>query len=186
MGWGIPKIGTVCMVVVLIAAGPAAAQEFQIPNERVLRSLSPDQRAAMERQMTTEALAWPLSTLNQEMPQPDIMDELSPRRTGTIRGTDDLHRASGDALVFELEGDRGFVRLENFEAVRGPGLHVYLVRRHTPEAPGDLGPDFLDLGPLKANTGNHNYTFQGAWSRYRSVVIFSQPFGVIFAVAPLQ
>ena len=38
------------------AVGTAAAQDFQIPGEQVLRSLSPDEKAAMERQMTTEAL----------------------------------------------------------------------------------------------------------------------------------
>ena len=68
------------------AVGTAAAQDFQIPGEQVLRLLSPDEKAAIERQMTTEALAWPMTTLDEVLPQPDIMDELSPRRTGIIRG----------------------------------------------------------------------------------------------------
>ena len=168
------------------AVGTAAAQDFQIPGEQVLRSLSPDEKAAMERQMTTEALAWPMTTLDEVLPQPDIMEELSPRRTGIIRGADDLHRASGGALIFDLEDERGIARLENFEAVRGPGLHVYLARHRAPQTQEDLGADFLDLGPLKANRGNHNYRFTGTWRDYRSLVIYSQPFGVIFAVARLQ
>ena len=147
------------------AVGTAAAQDFQIPGEQVLRSLSPDEKAAMERQMTTEALAWPMTTLDEELPQPDIMEELSSRRTGIIRGADDLHRASGGALIFDLEDERGIARLENFEAVRGPGLHVYLARHRAPQTQEDLGADFLDLGPLKANRGNHNYRFTGDLAR---------------------
>lgn len=170
----------------LIVAGTAAAQEFQIPSEQALQSLSPSEKAAMERQMTTDALAWPLSTLDEVLPQPDVMEELSPGRTGTIHGADELHRASGAALIFDLEDERGLVRLEDFATVRGPGLHVYLTRTRDPGAVDDLGGDFLDLGPLKADTGNHNYPFAGAWREYRSVVIFSQPFGVIFALASLQ
>ena len=118
-----------------------------------------------------------MTTLDEVLPQPDIMEELSPRRTGIIRGADDLHRASGGALIFDLEDERGIARLENFEAVRGPGLHVYLARHRAPQTQEDLGADFLDLGPLKANRGNHNYRFTGAWRDYRSLVIYSQPFG---------
>ncbi len=136
--------------------------------------------------MTTEALTWPLSTLNEVLPQPDVMEELSPQRTGTLRGMDELHRASGQALLFDLDDGKGLTRLKGFETVRGPGLHVYLVRQRLPTTPEELGEDFLDLGPLKADTGDHNYPFVGAWRDYRSVVIFSQPFGVIFAVARLQ
>ena len=77
------------------------------------------------------------------------------------------------------------MRLEDFEIVRAPGLHVFLSRSRNPLAAG-LGVDFLDLGPLKAERGNHNYQFIGAWRDYLSVVIASQPFGVIVAVARLQ
>ena len=147
------------------AVGTAAAQDFQIPGEQVLRSLSPDEKAAMERQMTTEALAWPMTTLDEVLPQPDIMEELSPRRTGIIRGADDLHRASGGALIFDLEDERGMARLENFEAVRGPGLHVYLARHRAPQTQEDLGADFLDLGPAESQQRQPQLSVHGGLAR---------------------
>ena len=179
------KFVGVFAALVLVAAGAAPAQDFEIPPEAVLGAMSADEKAAMERQMTTDALAWPLTELSEEMIQPDIMDELSPGRTGAIAGADGLHQATGIALIFDLDNGRGLVRFEDFEIVRAPGLHVFLSRSRNPLAAG-LGVDFLDLGPLKAERGNHNYQFIGAWRDYLSVVIASQPFGVIVAVARLQ
>ena len=174
------------LAALLLVTTPATAQEFRIPNEAGLAALSQEQKTAMERQMTTEALAWPASVFHEQMIQPDIMEELSPARDGIVRGVDELHRASGVALMFQVEAGAGLLRLEDFATVRGPGLRVYLARAHTPATPDELGADFLDLGPLKAETGDHNYLFEGRAADYRSVVIYSQPFDVIFAVAPLQ
>ncbi|MBT3395801.1 MAG: electron transporter, partial [Alphaproteobacteria bacterium] len=39
---------------------------------------------------------------------------------------------------------------------------------------------------LKAHLGSHNYPLPGGVGAYRSVVIYSQPFDVIFAVASIQ
>ena len=179
------KFVGVFAALVLVAAGAAPAQDFEIPPEPVLAAMSADEKAAMERQMTADALGWPRSELTEDMIQPDIMDEPSPGRTGEIAGADDLHQATGAALIFDLDNGRGLVRLEDFQIVRAPGLHVVLSRSRNPLAAG-LGIDFLDLGPLKAEKGNHNYRFTGAWRDYLSIVISSQPFGVIVAVARLQ
>ena len=54
--------------------------------------------------------------------------------------------------------------------------------------PYDLMAGYLDLGPLKGNRGNQNYEIPADvdLSEYGSVVIYCQPFHVIFATAPLN
>jgi hypothetical protein len=48
--------------------------------------------------------------------------------------------------------------------------------------------DYLDLGSLKGNVGDQNYALPADFdpTLYKSVVIYCQPFRVIFATATLQ
>jgi hypothetical protein len=180
----------------LIAAGialmghlgsPAAAQEFQIPPADQLALMTPEQKVELERQMTTEAQGWPKVTLNERLLSPDPMEVPHVVRGGTLVGVDSLHPASGDATVFDLGGENFALRIVDGDIAVGPGLHVYLVNTRTPESPEHIrAVGFLDLGPLRAHLGSHNYPLPGGPGAYRSVVIYSQPFDVIFAVASIQ
>ena len=64
----------------------------------------------------------------------------------------------------------------------GPDLHVYLS-----SDPEGYAADALDLGGLEATDGSFNHEIPAGIdpSRYRSVVIWCEPFSVLFAVAPL-
>ena len=73
--------------------------------------------------------------------------------------------------------------LTRFEVDNGPDLRVYLV-------PGrvrgeDDVEDFVDLGALKGNKGDQQYTLPAGVdpARYGSVVIWCRAFSVAFAAA---
>ena len=168
-------------------ASPAGAQGvFAIPPQAQLDAMSAEEKVAMERELTAGAADWPLSEVDERVMQPE-MGVWDPSRGGAFEGTDSLHWAEGRALLAnDDDAGEGIVRLEDFAVPNGPGLHVYLVVAEAPASPEDVSAGFVDLGPLKANRGNYNYVFPGRVDRYRSVVIYSKPFDVIFAVAPMS
>lgn len=102
--------------------------------------------------------------------------------TGTFMDADNFHKGSGSATLYTLADGSNVVRLEDFEVTNGPDLHVLLSTSDDPAA--DLG-DYLDLGSLKGNVGNQNYDIPAGVdvSRYRSVIIYCDPFHVLFASA---
>lgn len=69
----------------------------------------------------------------------------------------------------------------------GPDLHVLLVPSGDPETREDI-TGYLDLGSLKGNIGDKNYNIPDGMdvTGYGSVVIYCQPFYVIFSVASLS
>jgi Electron transfer DM13 len=72
-----------------------------------------------------------------------------------------------------------------FETDSGPDLRVY-VSTTDPAAGGELG-DFVDLGGLKGNKGNQQYTLPADLDlgRYSNVVIWCRAFSVGFTSASL-
>ncbi len=70
----------------------------------------------------------------------------------------------------------------------GPDLHVYLAKHPDPTTSGEVNDNgYLDLGGIKGNQGSQNYSIPAGTdiSLYKSVVIYCQPFHVVFSVAPL-
>ena len=107
---------------------------------------------------------------------------------GDFRDADDFHQGSGTATVYELEDGSRFLRFEDFEVTNGPALRVYLVAHPDPTTNDQVTADYVDLGELKGNIGNQNYEIPADvdLDRYRSVVIWCEPFAVIFSVASLE
>ena len=93
---------------------------------------------------------------------------------------DGIHNAQGAARVIHLEGESDVLRLENLRVTNGPDLYVYLAT--------DKGAsDFVDLGRLKANSGNQNYDIPEGTdlSKYSTVLIWCKQFSVLFGSAEL-
>ena len=93
------------------------------------------------------------------------------------------HPTEGTAKII-TDGNRRFLRFEDFETDNGPDLNVYL----TTTAPdGDAGNDFIDLGNLKGNIGNQNYEIDPTidLDRYATVFIWCVRFSVAFGAAAL-
>ena len=77
------------------------------------------------------------------------------------------------------------LRLEDLNVTNGPDLHVLLMV--DPEG-SDKSQGYLDLGKLKGNIGNQNYPIppDADISIYNAVMIYCQPFHVVFSTAPLR
>lgn len=111
------------------------------------------------------------------------------RLAGEFRDADAFHRGSGTATVYELGGDgRRILRLEDFRVTNGPDLRVLLANAADPGGHSDLADaGYTELGELKGNVGSQNYDIPAGvdLSRTQSVVIYCNPFRVVFSVATL-
>lgn len=125
------------------------------------------------------------SLVSVDMPEVDPIK----LRGGTFQGADSLHQGSGDVGVYLLEDGSQILRFDNLDVTNGPDLHVILTPVRAAEGREDvMMSGYVDLGSLKGNRGSQNYDIppgvdlsSGEWS----VVIYCQPFHVIFATAQL-
>ncbi len=107
---------------------------------------------------------------------------------GTFVDADAIHKGSGTALLYGLPEGRHVVRFENFRTTNGPALVVYLAQHENPQSAADVTDHgFVNIGKLKGNVGNQNYEIPANIdiTPYRSVVIWCELFGVLFAPAAL-
>lgn len=95
------------------------------------------------------------------------------------------HAARGDARVIELAGGGRVLTLTGFDVDNGPDLRVYLVAG--PATTEDQVDDLVDLGGLKGNRGNQQYSIPAGVDvdRYATVAIWCRAFSVLFTRAPL-
>ena len=106
--------------------------------------------------------------------------------TGEFEDFDSFHQGSGSATIYRLEDGSHVLRFEDFEVTNGPDLHVLLVPDPDP-ADREAIEGYVDLGSLKGNLGDQNYEIPEDVdiSNFGSVVIYCQPFHVIFSIAGL-
>jgi hypothetical protein len=105
-------------------------------------------------------------------------------RTGRFQSV--RHSAAGRAMEIALAGGGRVLTLTGFEVDNGPDLRVYLVAGPArSEAEVD---DFVDLGALKGNKGDQQYSLpaRARATRYDTAVIWCRAFSVLFARAPLR
>jgi len=90
------------------------------------------------------------------------------------------HEVEGKVLLIEDNG-KNILRFEDFETINGPGLYIYL-------SSGLGDNDIVDLGKIKATKGNVNYEIPDGTdiSKYNKVLVWCQPFGVLFSYAELN
>lgn len=86
----------------------------------------------------------------------------------------------GKALLMK-NNERTMIRLNNFETVNGPNLHVYLATELS-------NKNFVDLGPLRATKGNLNYPVPSSLntSTHHYILIWDKDFNVLFGWAELN
>ena len=110
--------------------------------------------------------------------------------TGRFRDADSFHKGSGTATVYDLGPAGGRVlRLEDFRVTNGPDLRVLLANAPNPESHSDLDDaGYVELGKLKGNVGSQNYDIPSSISLadVQSLVIYCNPFRVVFSVATLE
>jgi len=98
------------------------------------------------------------------------------------------HDTSGRARVVDLGDGRRILRFEDFRTSNGPDVRVYLSAAPA-SSDGDRFDDrYVELGGLKGNIGNQNYTIPASLNldRYPTAVVWCKRFSVAFGAAPLR
>ncbi len=106
---------------------------------------------------------------------------------GTFVGKDGFHKGEGVATVYRV-GQELVLRFEEFKVTNGPALYVILTKHAAPKGRSDVEQGHVEIGRLKGNIGNQNYTLPAEVNsnEYRAVVVYCKEFHVVFATASLQ
>lgn len=109
--------------------------------------------------------------------------------TGSFRDADSFHRGAGTATIYRNSDGSHFLRFEDFRVTNGPDLRVLLAQAADPQSRRELqDAGYIHLAELKGNVGSQNYDLPSEVDPAAdsgSVIIYCQPFQVIFSVAPL-
>lgn len=98
------------------------------------------------------------------------------------------HATSGNARTVRLTNGGHVLRLEDLKTSDGPDVRVYLSTRDADAVKTGLGDSAVELGKLKGNLGNQNYTVPAGTdlSKFRSAVLWCERFSVSFGAADLS
>ena len=100
-----------------------------------------------------------------------------------------VHPTEGTATVYRLGNGPRVLRLTSFRTSNGPDVHVYMVAADDAKDAATVErAGFIDLGVLKGNVGDQNYTLGSDLDlgKYRAVSIWCKRFSVNFGAAALK
>jgi Electron transfer DM13 len=100
-----------------------------------------------------------------------------------------LHPTAGTATIYEMGDGTRVLRLTSFSTSNGPDVHVYMVAADdAKDAASVEKAGFVDLGVIKGNIGDQNYTLGSNLdlAKYRAVSIWCKRFSVNFGAAALH
>ena len=149
-----------------------------IPSGAIIPTMM--EETMMEETMMEETMME--ETMMEETMMEETMMEEPIYYNGVFVGVGDgIHDAQGDAYTIPLEDGSNVLRLENFKSTNGPDLYVYL-------STDKYASEFINLGELKANSGNQNYQIPDDvdLEKYNQVLIWCKAFGVLFGNAELS
>ena len=108
---------------------------------------------------------------------------------GEFEDADSGHRGSGTVRIISSSTGETTLVFINVDITNGPDLKVYLSAKFTFSGTSDdYGNTFKNLGDLKANIGNFTMDIPSSvdTTRFNSVVIWCEPFNVLFSWATLS
>lgn len=168
---------------------PLLSSESSIGFDKFM-AMTEDEKIKAAKNMTVEekdmimrtAAEQNTTTINEPMAM--NIDQSTPKTSliGNFIGVGDgIHNAEGQAKILTLSTGSPILRLEDFKSTNGPDVHLYL-------SSNKQANDFIDLGRLKANIGNQNYQIplDTDFNKYNYVLIWCQPFSVLFGSAQLN
>ena len=122
-------------------------------------------------------------------PMPTAQGAATAQTLETGRFYSILHPTEGVATIYQLADGNRVLRLTRFSTSNGPDVHVYMVAADdAKDAPTVEKAGFIDLGMIKGNIGDQNYTLAGDLdlAKYRAVSIWCKRFSVNFGAAALR
>lgn len=125
--------------------------------------------------------------LNEAFPAAADHSSVMALGSGTFYGI--MHPTAGTATIYRLANGDRLLRFTNFRTSNGPDVHVYLVAAtDAPDNASVQRAGFIDLGTIKGNIGDQNYTLPRDLdlSKYEAVSIWCKRFRVNFGTAPLR
>jgi hypothetical protein len=113
----------------------------------------------------------------------------TPEATGTFHGQ--VHATSGKVAIYDGKNAEKTLRLTQFKTSNGPDVHVVLIAANDAMDNDnflDKKIDRVELGKLKGNEGDQNYTIPAGTdlSKFKTVVIYCERFNATFGAAPLE
>jgi hypothetical protein len=100
-----------------------------------------------------------------------------------------LHPTAGSATIYRMGDGSHVLRFTNFNTSNGPDVHVYMVASDDAKDAATVEQaGFIDLGSIKGNVGDQNYTLPSNLdlAKYRAVSIWCKRFSVNFGAAALK
>jgi electron transfer DM13 len=100
-----------------------------------------------------------------------------------------LHPTAGTATIYQIGDKTRVLRFTNFSTSNGPDVHVYMVAADDAKDAATVeNAGFVDLGVIKGNVGDQNYTLPNDLdlAKYRAVSIWCKRFSVNFGAAALR
>jgi len=150
-----------------------------------IMAMSDDQRMSMKDEIMDAAASAPDASVVESMPAAAA----AVLAQGQLVDADAVHKGSGSATLYQLPDGSHVVRFEEFRSTNGPALVVYLAKHANPKNAADVTDNgFVNLGKLKGNVGNQNYSIPAgtAIDEFNSVVIWCELFDVLFSPAALN
>ena len=120
---------------------------------------------------------------------PTAQGEVSAQPVESGRFYSILHPTEGTATIYRMGDGTRVLRLTSFSTSNGPDVHVYMVAADDAKDAATVEKaGFVDLGVIKGNIGDQNYTLGGDLdlAKYRAVSIWCKRFSVNFGAAALR
>jgi Electron transfer DM13 len=120
---------------------------------------------------------------------PTAQAGLSPQRLVAGQFYSILHPTAGTATIYQMGDSTRVLRFTSFSTSNGPDVHVYMVAADDAKDIATVQrAGFVDLGVIKGNIGDQNYTLGGDLdlAKYRAVSIWCKRFSVNFGAAALR
>jgi len=125
--------------------------------------------------------------VEEAMPSAQGGSSLQPLESGQFYSI--LHPTAGTATIYRMGDGTRVLRFTGFSTSNGPDVHVYMVASNdAKDAATVQQAGFIDLGVIKGNVGDQNYTLGGDLdlAKYRAVSIWCKRFSVNFGAAALR
>ncbi len=107
---------------------------------------------------------------------------------GDFTTIDATHQGTGTASIYQVGETQRVLRLDPFAVTSGPDLRVLLSTHPAPRTSTEALVGSIDLGPLRSATAAQNFEIPAGTSmdQYRSVVIYSLSFNIVYSTATLE